>query len=431
VQSDDDSLHAANTAFTLSMITGIIATALLVALAPLIARWFHQPSVTPVLQVLSLTFLLDSIGSVHEARLSRSLQFRKLVAPEVLGSAVKLIVSVGLAWWGAGVWSVVWGNVAAAAFTTACYWIALAWVPRLSFDRAIAGPMLRYGARIAASGFLFLIMRDIDYVIIGRSLAVSALAAYTVAFRLPDLAVTGIPFAVRRATFPFYSRLRHDPARLQGAYVRVFRALALITTPIACGIAVTSPDVVHLVYGSAWVAAGPLMQWLALYAGLATLTGAPGPLYSAIGRPGITTLILLARVPVTIIVLVSVVHRGIEALAMAQVGLVAAFLVVSMIVTKRVIDLAWRDLGAMVSSVLVSSVGLVAASLTARHLLADHSLGLRLTATVAAGVVGYVVPVALFERANVVDALGLFRGRALAAETPSAATANAQSIQNK
>jgi PST family polysaccharide transporter len=387
--------------------------------------------VTSVLQVLSITFLLDSIGSVHEARLRRALQFRKLVIPEVAGSALKLVVSVGLAWWGAGVWSVVGGNIAGTAFTTVAYWVALRWIPRLSWDREIAGPMMRYGARIAASGFLFLIMRDIDYVIIGRSLAVSALAAYTVAFRLPDLAVTGIPFAVRRATFPFFARLRHDPQRLRTSYVRVFRALAIITTPIACGLAVTSPDLVHVIYGSQWDAAGAVMQWLALYAGLATLTGAPGPLFSAIGRPGITSIILLARVPVTVVVLVSVVDRGIEPLAKAQVVLVAAFLVVSMIVTKNVIHLAWRDLGAMIGSVLVASVGLVAAALTVRNLLAESPLALRLGATVLAGIVGYAVPVVLFERANVVDAAKLFRGRAPSDDTPSAATDIAQSTHNR
>jgi PST family polysaccharide transporter len=430
VHSDDDTDHAASTAFTLSLITGMGATVLLVALAPLIARWFHEPAVTSILQVLSLTFLIDSVGTVHEARLRRALRFKDLMLPELLGSAMKLVVSVVLAWAGAGVWSVVAGNIAGTFITTALYWVALKWIPRLTLDRAVAGPMIRYGSKIAASGFLFLLMRDIDYVIIGRSLPVAALAAYTVAFRLPDLAVTGIPFAVRRATFPFFSRLRHDLPRLQVSYVRVFRALALITTPIACGIAVTSPDMVQLIYGSDWVAAGPVMQWLALYAGLATLAGAPGPLYSAIGRPGITSMILLARVPVTVGVLWWVVDQGIEAIAIAQVCLVTAFLMVSLEVTRRVITLRWRDVGAMVGSVAVSSIGLVAASLSVRSLLSDSPLGFRLAATVAAGVVGYAVPVALFERDNVSDALRLFRGKAPASEIPSAATPSATNTHN-
>jgi Kef-type K+ transport system membrane component KefB len=153
-------------------------------------------------------------------------------------------------------------------------------------------------------------------------------------------------------------------------------------------------------------------------------------LYSAIGRPGITSMILLARVPVTVGVLWWVVDQGIEAIAIAQVCLVTAFLMVSLEVTRRVITLRWRDVGAMVGSVAVSSIGLVAASLSVRSLLSDSPLGFRLAATVAAGVVGYAVPVALFERDNVSDALRLFRGKAPASEIPSAATPSATNTHN-
>lgn len=79
----------APTGLTLTVITGVGVGAILAAIAPLGAATLHQPSLTPLIQVLAIGLVISALGVFPDARLRRDLEFRRRLWPQFLGAMVK------------------------------------------------------------------------------------------------------------------------------------------------------------------------------------------------------------------------------------------------------------------------------------------------------------------------------------------------------
>ena len=98
--------------FTLSVLIGIAIAAMIWLLAPFIGDFFREPIASQVLQVLSVIFIINGIGSVPTHLLRRDLRFRELMAADILAYCVGYgFTAIALALQGFGVWSLVWGEI--------------------------------------------------------------------------------------------------------------------------------------------------------------------------------------------------------------------------------------------------------------------------------------------------------------------------------
>ena len=91
--------EAAETVYAVNLILGAVLTAVTALGAPLVAEFFREPMVTPLLRVLSFTFILESLGSVPLVLLKRNLAFRRKLIPDIGRAIVKGVVSIGGARW--------------------------------------------------------------------------------------------------------------------------------------------------------------------------------------------------------------------------------------------------------------------------------------------------------------------------------------------
>jgi O-antigen/teichoic acid export membrane protein len=121
-------------AFIFNVLWGFLLAALAYFCAPEIALFFHEPRVLPIIQVLAASFVLTSLGNIHEARLRKALQFRRRFIAEIAKSLAKGGISIGLALNGFGVWSLVWGQLGGSAIATTSYWMLSRWRPKWTFD---------------------------------------------------------------------------------------------------------------------------------------------------------------------------------------------------------------------------------------------------------------------------------------------------------
>src|SRR3990172_207938 len=129
IQQRDNVETTANTAFTLNIFIGITLTLITFLIAPLVATFFKEPLVSPILRWLGLNFLINAIGSVHKARLQRELNFRLKMIPELGNVFSRGILSVSLALTGFGVWSLVYGHLLGVILETILLWKVVPWRP--------------------------------------------------------------------------------------------------------------------------------------------------------------------------------------------------------------------------------------------------------------------------------------------------------------
>ena len=262
VLSDDD-VRAASTA---GLGVGVACYAVVFALAPAVAGLFRAPELAPVLRVLGVSFLFEGFSMTGMGLLRRQLRFRELsvitVATYVLGF---LVVGVGLALAGAGVWSLVVGALVSGA-SQALWQYALLRHPvrpvwRWQPYREVCG----YGMRLSGAHLLDYAGANLDNLVVGRVAGTAALGQYSRAYYLAFQPLRWyLAQALTQVLFPHLSRIQDDPPRLRRASASVLGLTALVVFPVGAGMAVAAPELVRVVLGPQWDLAATLVPWFAV-----------------------------------------------------------------------------------------------------------------------------------------------------------------------
>ena len=399
---DDDDLMV-SVAFWLSALFGAVAAAGAVVLAPLIAGFFHQPELTPMLRVLALTFVVDSVAGIYEARIRKRLQFRRRVGPELARAVVKAVTAIALAVLGAGVWSLVVGQLAGSVAAAVMYWSASRWVPAFRFDRSIARSLLTYGWQLMVFAILAIVLKDVDYVIIGRRISADALGYYTLAFRLPELAILGTCYIFSQTIFPVFAKLQRDPVRLARAFLKTVHLLLLMTLPLGVGMSLVAPELVRVAFSERWLLSIPAMRWLALYATAVAIGFVVGDVYKATGRTVMLNVLAVLKLGVTVPVLWVASSYGIEQVAFGQFAVVSAIVALELTVALRILVVPVSRLLATVAPAIVSALVMAGVVVAGRWLFPGGSPVVRLTALTVLGASTYAACVLLLARSTVVD----------------------------
>lgn len=348
IYRQEDPERSADTAFWLSLLIGLaFGAAAFFAAAP-VAAFFKEPRAVAVVRALAFTIPLAALGSIHEARLKKTLDFRRRFLPVTGHALVKGLTAVGLAGLGFGVWSLVWAQVAGTAASSILFWIALPWRPRPRLDLPATRAMLGYGSHITLVDAVGVVDRNVDYLIVGERLGAAALGYYSFAFRLPELLILNTCYMVGQAVFPAYSRLQSDLTALRAAFLETLHYVSLMTVPAGVGLMLLSSEFIEVFFGERWAEAVPAMQAVALYAVIYSLSFNSGDVYKAIGRPSILSRVALLKLLITVPLLWWSAGRGIGFVAVGQVVAIALITVLRLGIVMRVADIR---AGALLNSV--------------------------------------------------------------------------------
>lgn len=282
---------AARICFWITVAASVVESAVGWEFAPAVAHFFHQPDLAPMLRALSITLILTALGNTHDTLLRRKLSFRRKLLPDVGMAAAKGGAGVVLALLGWGVWSLIWGQVMASAAGVVLLWWVTPWRPGWpgQCDGAVARRMFRYAQHIYLLDTSSVLLTNFDTLTIGRMLSEAWLGFYTLAFRIPEVLLLSVLNVITRVVFPAFSRLQNERATLRRTVMDTVRYTTLLTLPIAAGMAVLARPIVLGLYGRHWGPSVPVLEVLALYAGLRCLTHHFGDAYKAIGRPDVLT----------------------------------------------------------------------------------------------------------------------------------------------
>ncbi|HEX8472992.1 MAG TPA: lipopolysaccharide biosynthesis protein [Pyrinomonadaceae bacterium] len=381
--------QAANIAFVVSLATGVLWFAVAYACAPLVARFFDDAAVVPILRTISFVFIINALGNTHDALLRRKLEFKKRLAPDLAMAVLKGACSILLAVWGWGAWSLVWGQLIGATASTIALWIVVPWRPRWQFSREAMRRMLGYGGQVVSVNVIAAIVHDIDYVIVGR-LGSVALGFYTLAYRTPELFITMIIWVVGKVAFPIYSRLQDDRPALRQAFLVTLRYLSLLTVPAGVGLAVLGGLFVSTFYGEQWQPTIATLQALSIAGCLRSLGSHAGDVYKATGRPDILVKLGVLRAAVLIPALIWGARYGIFGVAVAQIIVTGASTLVNLYVAGKIMEVSMRALLGEFKTAILSAAAMVVGLQLLLPVLKGSPKWIGLSAAVVAGGAIYV-----------------------------------------
>ncbi|MEW6716756.1 MAG: lipopolysaccharide biosynthesis protein [Chloroflexota bacterium] len=290
----------ADTSFWISIGAGFSLFGLTWLIAPYAGAFFNDMRSVSLTRVLALTFPITAFGNVHSALLRKELEFGRKFIPDTVGSLAKGLFSILLAFMGFGAWSIVLGQVGSSIVSVFVYWMVLPWRPTFRLVREVARKLLSYSVGIISIDTLGVLLLNVDYLIVGRYLGAAALGVYTLAFRLPEVAIKQFCGTLSRVIFPVYAKLRDEPRKLNQAFLKTMRYVSIVTIPLGLGLALVAEPVVLTFFSKKWIEAVPVTRAISIYSLVISLAFNAGDILKAQGRLAVMTNLALLRAAILI-----------------------------------------------------------------------------------------------------------------------------------
>jgi PST family polysaccharide transporter len=269
--------------------------------------------------LLSLNFFIGTINSVPGSLMVKNQRFKEMAMISLLLVSISAPVSIAAAYFGLGVYSLL---IAPFIHSVSIFFFYRRFYP-CHIDIHFSMMPIKRMASFSVYQVLFELVnyfsRNLDKLIIGRWISISALGYYEKSYRLMQLPQQNITSVLTPVLQPNFSQYQDDKKLMAEKYLKVLSFMATISFPIGAFLYMSGPEVIRLFYGPKWDAAIPCFQILALSLPLSMLNSTTGSIYQASNATKQLFIAGLVNSSVTIIgfIVASYYVRTIEALAWA------------------------------------------------------------------------------------------------------------------
>ena len=241
-----------STCFFFNIGVGIMAYIVLFLIAPLVANFYNQPILSPIIRITGLGVVLNSLCVVQQALFTIKIDFKSQAKVTLSATIISGIVGVVLAYQGYGVWALVWQGVVMSLVRMGLLWLMSKWRPKAGFSKDSFHYLFGYGSKLLASGLLDTIYNNIYPIVIGKFYTPAQLGNYSRALSFAQLPSSNITSILQRVTFPVLSTIQDDIPRLQANYRRLLKLSAFIIFPLMTGLAAVAFPLIRVVLTPKW-----------------------------------------------------------------------------------------------------------------------------------------------------------------------------------
>ena len=290
VQRKDVTQEQRSSLYWLNVAMSACLAVLLVAISPLVATFYGDPRLSPLIMLSASTIVFIALGQQVKMSAEKELRFAGVVSLSLIASLIGFAVAILAALAGWGVYALVVSVIAGAALSSAFYWFFVAdgWRPMWRLRKDDIQSFLGFGSATVGNNVASYLGRSADIFLGGRLLGASDLGLFSVP-RTLVLELGGMVNAiVTRVGFPLIAKVQSDIDRVRSIYLKTMNMTAATNAPLYIGIAFFAPDIVTLVLGEGWEKSGELFRVLALWGGLRSTGNPVGSLLYGMGRAGLS-----------------------------------------------------------------------------------------------------------------------------------------------
>jgi O-antigen/teichoic acid export membrane protein len=280
-QDHPDQEKAFQLAFTLQcMLSGTTMVVLMIGV-PLFALAYDKPEIIAPGLVLTLAMPTAALNTplwVHYRRMD-FLKQRRLAMWDPITS---FLVTVVLAISGLGYWALVLGTVAGAYAGALAAVSASPFPLRFYYEKGTLREYATFSIPIVISSASGVLVAQVPILFVQRHLGTAAVGAITLAGTI-SLYANRVDEIVTETLYPAVARVKHDRELLFEAFTKSNRLALLWAVPCGIGVALFAHDIVDHVLGDKWLFAVPVIQIMAVTAGLNQFGFNFGAFYKAVG----------------------------------------------------------------------------------------------------------------------------------------------------
>jgi PST family polysaccharide transporter len=372
IQRRDRVEEAANTALIATLLGGLGLTLVALALAPLVGLFFDSGEITEIAAASSVWILLRCATNVPDAIMQRRFSFLRRVVVEPLGIVVFGTTAVVLAADGFGPWALVIAGTAQRVVMAVAAWLLARWRarPRLA-SFAMWKELIAFGRHVLAANLVGRASYEANTAVLGRFVGIDALGQFRYAARVAQKPRGLMVNAGSYVLFPAFSRISHDPERLERAYRRALRWIAAAAVPLGFVMLPLGEPLAVALFGEQWRDAGYAAMAMFAYVGARSIASVAGEAMKAAGEPRMLPRINLLSAVLSIAAIFALLPFGLVGVAAAVSVSSIGTVIYALRLAGGVTGLGLRRLRSELWPPLAASIVMAAVMLPVEHLLLD------------------------------------------------------------
>lgn len=120
-KKDADNLDFSSV-FYFNFVVCLVLYVIMFMAAPVIASFYNDLSLTPIIRVISLTIVISGVKGIQQSYVSRNMLFKRFFYATLGGTIFSAFLGIGLAYAGFGVWAIVAQQLSNTAIDTLILW---------------------------------------------------------------------------------------------------------------------------------------------------------------------------------------------------------------------------------------------------------------------------------------------------------------------
>lgn len=246
--------------FYFNFVVCLVLYAGMFMVAPYIAKFYDDISLTPVIRVLSLTIVISGVKGIQQAYVSRNMLFKKFFFSTIGGTIFSAFLGIGMAYIGFGVWALVAQQLSNTMIDTLILWITVKWRPKKMFSWQRLKELLAFGWKLLVSALLDTGYNNLRNLIIGKMYSPTDLAFYNQGDKFPKIIITNINTSIDSVLLPTMSNSQDDRERIKQMTRRAIKTSTYVMAPLMMGLAFCAEPIVSLILTDKWLPCVPFLR---------------------------------------------------------------------------------------------------------------------------------------------------------------------------
>lgn len=301
--------------FYFNFVMCLILYAVMFVSAPLIAGFYNDGSLTPIIRVISLTIVISGVKGIQQSYVSRNMLFKRFFYATLGGTIFSAFLGIALAYAGFGVWAIVAQQLSNTTIDTLILWLTVKWRPKKMFSWNRLKGLLSYGWKLLLSALLDTGYNNIRSLVIGKMYSSADLAYYDQGKKFPNVIVTNINTSIDSVLLPTMSNAQDNPEHVKSMTRRSIKTSTYIMAPMMMGLAFCAEPIVRLVLTDKWLPCVPFLRIFCITYMFYPIHTANLNAIKAMGRSDYFLKLEIAKKVVGMILLLSTMWFGVMAMA--------------------------------------------------------------------------------------------------------------------
>lgn len=252
-----------STVFLINLVISISVYAIVFAIAPAVGVFYKQVVLIDILRVYAISFVINAFVAVHLAKFTKEMKFKKQFSYQVPSTLIGAACGFAFAYYGYGVWSLVYMNLVQTAVYAISLWLFSGWRPGLAFSKERFLHHFSFGYKLTLSGLLNTIYINLYRIVIGKAFSPVQVGYFTQADNMRNLPIMQLSNVLNKVTYPLFAKIEDD-IKLKKAYKTVMSLVLSLSALLMLGLLLVAKPLFLILLGEKWLPAVPYFQILCI-----------------------------------------------------------------------------------------------------------------------------------------------------------------------